>query len=116
MHTSWSGPSFEITRFGRAVPCAGFRFEKAGAVVGHVLPASAGVTDRNVVGAVPPTAVRLKTAAAAAAVAGMDCAPPPDSTTSRHFPGSRGLFVVPAHSVCCPARESQIRSGGMLWN
>src|SRR5579863_1619928 len=103
MQTSSLGPSFEITRLGRAVPSAGFRFEKVGAAAGQVFPVRAGVTDRYVVGAVPPTAVTLNTAAAApeVGISGVFSGAfggSPDSTTSRQCPPTMGLLAAPAHS------------------
>ena len=123
---SWFGPRLEITRLGRLIPGVGFRFEKLGAVLGQASLPFGTATERKV-SAVPAVAVRLNTAAAAVPLVGMSGVvggtPPgrPERTTRRHEPPVSGALVDPVavaqvQGLPVPPRESQIRSGGMLWN
>src|ERR1700726_3883317 len=124
--TSWFGPRFEITRLGRLIPGPGFRFEKLGAEVGQASLPLGTATERKV-GAVAAVAVRLNTAAAAVPLEGMSGVesgtPPgrPERTRRRQWPPESGALVDPVavaqtQGLPVPPRESQIRSGGMLWN
>ena len=115
--TSWRGPSAEMIRFGSAEPAGGFRFDAAGAPVGHASVVKFGVATVTYVAIVALTAVMLKTAAAAPVVGIAGPWAPdgsPESTTSRHVFAGNGWSNLPAHSVPLSARVSQILSAGML--